>query len=592
MHGQVWVKGGQLLVEGPSENGEAATVIPAPEIVLVVNRQACTGLTPLSSRDEIALIPRVELVPGTLNIDISPNRMQAWIEIKPEVKTSYVLVDQPPASHIQLQSKPIVSTVLPWTVHQVIDLLREKGVIFGIIEDRIADFLGRGQGGRFLAAQGIPPSLPVDEQVEILFETANKGTPVLRTDGGVDFKNLQIYTSVSQGTLLATKSEGIQGQDGTAVTGETVPSPEPKRYPFKPDRNTELSADGLTVRAVLSGRPMVTREGDTYRFEIVPELEHNADVNLKSGNISFKGDVKIAGAVAEGMTVQAEGQIEISGSVSGAIVQGERGVVIKGNVFSSEIRAGGKGAHLAKYLALLTELTAEYERALVSCNQLLQSGSASGKPITAGQAFMILVDHRFKSIPLQVRQLQNMVSTTKKARLWLPESLEKATGFLSQVFLSIELVSLETIIPLVIVLKDLREVRTELTQLSQRRSDIVLASVTNSVVEATGSVRIGTQGCYNSTIIADSGVQISGSLKGGFIQSKGDVTVGSVGTERAVSKTKIQLQREGKVKVDLSYPELIIQIGNRSVTLDRPMRRIMVTLDKGTDDLDLQGLTV
>ncbi|MDQ7789740.1 MAG: hypothetical protein ACYDDN_03580 [Candidatus Desulforudaceae bacterium] len=53
-------------------------------------------------------------------------------------------------------------------------------------------------------------------------------------------------------------------------------------------------------------------------------------------------------------------------------------------------------------------------------------------------------------------------------------------------FLSIEMVSLETIRPLIIALTDLRTAKSELMTLSGRRSDIVLAAVTNSLVEATG----------------------------------------------------------------------------------------------------------
>jgi uncharacterized protein (DUF342 family) len=592
MQGQVWVKGGRLYAEGSPENGEPATVIPAPEIILLVNGRECAGSTALTSRDEIMLLPRVVSKPGGLVLEISRDRMQAWLEVTSEVKTSYSLIDHSPAKHIELKSNPEVSTSMPWTVQEVLNFLREKGIIYGIIEESISVFLGRGQGGRFLAAQGTPPGIPVDEHVEVLFKIAGKGLPAVRTDGSVDFKDLQIYTSVGQGTLLAIKSESIPGQDGMALTGETVPPPKPKKFPFQAGSNTEVSADGLSVRAAMSGRPIVRRDGDTYRFEIVPVLEHDADVNLKSGSIGFSGDVRVRGAVAEGMAVHADGQIEISGSVSGAVITGGRGVVVKGNVFSSKIRAGGKGAHLAKYQLLLNELTTEYELALVSCNQLVQSSLAGGRSITAGQALMALVDHRFKGIRPRVSQLRDMVSITKKAGLWLPESLERASGFLAKVFLSIEMVSLETIRPLIIALTDLRTAKSELMTLSGRRSDIVLAAVTNSLVEATGSVRVGKQGCYNSTIVADGGVHIDGPLTGGLVQSKGDVTVATVGNERAVSKTKIQIQREAIVRVDLSYPGLVIQIENRSLTLDTAMRRIKAVLNQESGDIDLQGLRV
>jgi len=77
-----------------------------------------------------------------------------------------------------------------------------------------------------------------------------------------------------------------------------------------------------------------------------------------------------------------------------------------------------------------------------------------------------------------------------------------------------------------------------------------------------------------------------------LVQSKSDVTVVTVGNERAVSKTKIQIQREAIVRVDLSYPGLVIQIENRSLTLDTAMRRIKAVLNQESGDIDLQGLRV
>ncbi|HCW03896.1 MAG TPA: DUF342 domain-containing protein, partial [Clostridium sp.] len=64
-------------------------------------------------------------------------------------------------------------------------------------------------------------------------------------------------------------------------------------------------------------------------------------VNIKTGNIKFIGDVKILGAVAEGMTVESGGIVEIMKNVTNTNISAVGDITIKGNVLSSRISAGG-----------------------------------------------------------------------------------------------------------------------------------------------------------------------------------------------------------------------------------------------------------
>ncbi|MBE0466659.1 MAG: DUF342 domain-containing protein [Candidatus Desulforudis sp.] len=587
MRGQVSVRNGRALVEDPPEGGKPATITPSPGIRLFVNGEEILKTTPVCSSDEILLEPQTDSTPGTLEVTVDAERMMAWVKARPDLTVSRTVLDHPPVSDLVLQTQPVTSTSFPWTTPAVVAFLREKGITFGILDDDITAFLEQGSEGQVLAAKGRPPSLPTDEKVVVLFETKGTGKPTVREDGTVDYKDLQLFSSVSEGALLGVKSQAVPGTPGTTVTGETVPAPEPKRYVLQPGRNTEVAPDGLAIKAIAGGRPEVHQADDTYRFEIVPVLEHYSNVDLRTGNISFKGDVKVTGLVAEGMAVKADGQIRITGTVSGAVIQSERGVVIDGHVFSSEIRAG---THLAKYLAPVTQLASEYTQALAACRQLLQRAAEAGQSATAGQMFLLLLDHRFRTLPGQVNQLREMIANTRKANLWLPPNLEKPIDVLAQQFLGIEVVSLQTVKPLETVLHQLQDARAELEQLSQQQYGVELASVANSLVETTGNVKIGTRGSYNSRIHAGGDVRIDGNLKGGLVQAKGDVYVATAGSQRAAAETKIQTVDGKRVKLDLVYPGVIIHIEHRTIRVKQPTRNATARLY--ADSVDLTGSPV
>lgn len=590
MRGQVWVGNGQVLVDDPPEGGTPATITPPTGFLVLVNGQEAAGQTPVRSGAEITLQSQLEIQSGRLNVEISPDEMQAWIIIEPEVRMRHRFADQPPTADLLLTIETETVHALPWTVSQVVARLQEQGVVFGLQHDNIVDFLAHGLGGSFLAAQGLQPIPPVHEEIEILFDTESRQAPTLRQDGTVDFKDLQRFFSVSPGTILGIKHKAVPGKAGTTVTGKSLPPPKPEKLALEPGPYTEVTPDELMIKASAGGQPRLHKDEQVYRFEINPLLEHLADVNLKSGNIYFKGSVKIVGSVMEGMTVQADGRVEIHGAVTGAVIQGGQGVVIRGPAFSSEIRAGGKGAHLAGYLMPLRQLITDYEQALSACRQFMQNATATGQQVTAGQMLLRLLDHRFKSVPYQVKRLHEMLLSNRKAQLWLPENLEWSITAMAHTILRINVVSIRTIKPLMSILQGLRQAGNELQQLQLQPSDVELASTAGSVVEATGSVRIGAQGISNSIVCAGNNVDISGPLKGGRIQAKKDVWVAAAGSARVAVKTVIQTEPGGKIKLDVAYPGVVIQVDNRSTNVETPLRQVTAELKPDTNRIELTSM--
>src|SRR5690606_12910229 len=84
---------------------------------------------------------------------------------------------------------------------------------------------------------------------------------------------------------------------------------------FKPGKNVVLDEERTRLYAVTDGMVTFT---DNEKVNVFPVYEVNGDVDYRSGNIDFVGNVVVRGNVISGFRVKAEGDVRITGSVEGA----------------------------------------------------------------------------------------------------------------------------------------------------------------------------------------------------------------------------------------------------------------------------------
>ena len=90
--------------------------------------------------------------------------------------------------------------------------------------------------------------------------------------------------------------------------------------------------------AEIAGCPMYAEESGTVSVD--PVLTHRGDVDMASGNLRSSGSIAITGQVTEGMKVEAEGNLDISGAVTEATAKAWGSIRVLGNVFKSSVVAG------------------------------------------------------------------------------------------------------------------------------------------------------------------------------------------------------------------------------------------------------------
>lgn len=209
----------------------------------------------------------------------------------------------------------------PLPFEEVLDKIHAAGIVHGIDMEAVKRAYDR-PGTPVTCARGDAPVNGSDASIRHVVSTENKGRPVELEDGRVDFKDLNLFTVVGQGDLLAEKLPPTQGTPGVDILGQPIMPKPGKDTPLPLGKN--VHAEDNKIYASMAGQLQFANG----KLHISPVIEIKGDVDLSTGNIEFVGNVLVRGSVQTGFTVKADGNVEIGGSVSGGTVEG-RNIVIR-----------------------------------------------------------------------------------------------------------------------------------------------------------------------------------------------------------------------------------------------------------------------
>lgn len=243
-----------------------------------------------------------------IDISISDDKMKA-----------YVLLTKP---------RGVVFT----SVEEIVSEASKQGIIFGINEERLKDIInGKKYDERYVFAEGREAingkNGKIDYKIKTI-ETKNKLKPTENDDGKVDFKNIDVVENVVKGTVLAVKILPGSGITGKNIFGEDIIARDGVEVFFEQGKNTEISEDGLELKAAIDG--MVNINGKRIDVTNVYVVE---EVGLTSGNIKFVGGVLVKGDVLPDYEIDADGNVEVKGNVEKAKIVSNGDVIIHGSCF-------------------------------------------------------------------------------------------------------------------------------------------------------------------------------------------------------------------------------------------------------------------
>lgn len=266
-----------------------------------------------------------------LELELSKDRMQAWISLTPAYG----------GKNPELQD--------------LIALLRAQKIIYGVKPEALDALLQSSHPLRLLVAEGDAPVDGQDARFEALVQEPDfPGIPMLREDQRADFHNLQLMTTVAAGTPLMRRHPPQTGQPGLNILKRPVPQRKGLDLPFGPCRGAEIAAeDANLLVASLAGKVKVY--SNTVQVEPV---FHVAEIGTATGDIRFPGTVVVGGNICQGFVLEADGDILVDGTVEAAWVQARGNLLahqgIVGNQHSRIIAGGSLESRFVEHAQILT----------------------------------------------------------------------------------------------------------------------------------------------------------------------------------------------------------------------------------------------
>ena len=244
------------------------------------------------------------------------------------------------------------------TEQDIYDEIAKNGINYGINREEIAKIIENKEKDTYIKiAEGIEKENGNDAVIIMNFEIVSPDKSfkaIEKENGQIDFKALDLFTTVNKGDIIATKIPATEGVIGRNVFGDEILPISGKDKILRTGKNTISSEDGLKIIADIDG--MIVKEQDKIS---VMEVYKVNNVSIETGNIEFNGNVLVKGDVLSGYSITAAGNIEISGNVELCFLKAGGDIVIKGGIAG---QSGGKieahGAITAKF-AESVEMVAE-----------------------------------------------------------------------------------------------------------------------------------------------------------------------------------------------------------------------------------------
>lgn len=224
------------------------------------------------------------------------------------------------------------------TLEQIKSAIAEKGIYFGIFEDVLPVIVERKRYGENICiARWQPPVDGVDGAIKFHFDKDSVIAPVEDEHGTVDYKNLGLVKNILKGTVIADISMPTEGEPGKDIAGKPVSQHVGVPVNISIGNGTVLTEDGLQIIAAVDGNLRFLGGS----FVVEEELVVRGDVDVKTGNIDFIGNVIIKGNVFEGYSVISKKNITINGTVTSASIKADGDIVIRLGSINSTIECKG-----------------------------------------------------------------------------------------------------------------------------------------------------------------------------------------------------------------------------------------------------------
>lgn len=564
------VKDGKIIVT-PFDNDEIITIKGCEGVRLILNGEETNIIEGAKITDNIEyVIEESQQAERTMEISVSKNKMEAYLSIKSVPQRIYKLEDCEPRKNLVLKRVLVEKKYAPqYTPEDIRNALKEKNVVFGVLDDVLKRICDSGEVICEVVAKGVQAIDPTPESMDILFKDYDQLKENIDTEVKVDYRNRFMLASVKTGEEIARIIPSKPGKDGKDVYGNDVKHKEASRIKFKIGEGCKYEDN--KILATMEGKPSF--RDNIFKVHQVYEVE---DVDLSTGNINFVSDVRISKTVYEGMEVVSGNTIFVGKNVESAKIAAASNIKIQGNIINSTVVAGDYSFKKKKYLLNLNDarnMIRELHSAIIQINS---NSILEGRKV--GELIKLLIENKYKAL---ISLCEDIIGYCSIQGVYD----SPITSFINN--------KIKGFGPLNIVCEDelldfidiLSEECDELESFESNDADIDTEYIQASKLEALGSVFIHGKGQYNSEITALKNIEFlqeKSVCRGGVISAGKEIKLKTVGSEAGVN-TILKVPKDGVITADIVYSNTVFCIGEKQIMLDVSSKNVKAYMDKMGD---------
>lgn len=581
-NGTVRFFNGQLIVRNPQRLGKFPTISRGSNVEVQINGEKITGTTVVNENDLI----EVEILHSepscSIDVKITKDKMKAFLSLRKKPGIRYSIEDSPPALEMCIAAKYQQEIWPEIGLRQVLDVLSENKVIFGIREDAILEAVALPRKDiSIVAAVGQEPSGVADSQIIYTFQ---KG--VANQDNNIPSGKV---LSVSIGEILAVKHPPVTGVPGIDVSGESVPPRQPKDEPILIKGGVRLINDGTVAVAAISGKPVL--EGPIRKYlSVDPVYVVNGDVGINTGHIKFTGNIVITGSVLDSFSVDAGGSIEVWGDAMLASLYANREITIHKNAISARIQAGGLSANYKQILQMLRVLQNRLE-SMFNAARILKSqpvfSTADLKAKGEGQLVQLLIDLKYKDIPKIITAFVQALSESNKA---LDPIIPEVATELKDKLTNLGPLRIQEEREVEMLIANVQKAIDTVEWLITTKVNIVVNYVQNSILRTNGDIIVTGPGSIISELEAGGSILIpNGKVRGGRLIARDKIKIYELGSPTGDAGVNIQLLDNCSFEAKFIHPVVTIEHATERLLIQENYRNLRVWVNEG-GHLKLEGI--
>lgn len=576
--GTIEIIDGQIIIRNPKEGGHPATILVGTDVKVIIDGEDVKGKREILEENKIEINFDESTASRELKITLSEDYMEAYATIIYKSQNVYKLKNKKQSPMVILESE-IESQVNPpkYSVEEMKKELNNNKVVYGIIEENLKKCVENG-GEKFLVAKGQQVVNGTNDTIELKFKTEDNSKKLKEDKGGnIDFKSIGSVEAVHKADIIAVKHPGKEGQDGCDITGRIKKHKQGKKIKLKVGEGCILT-DENTISAAVDGKPCI--KSNTFYVYQVHELR--GDVDLKTGNIKFIGDVIVYGNVKEGMEIECGNYLDIEKDVERAKIKAAGNINIKGNLIVGNVFAGGEDVKKLKALKDLSGLKEQLSELIQAVGEI-KKFNLLGPDRKDGEVVKILIENKYKMMPkLCINVVTDLKLQDDDCNI---ENYNKLIDLIRSKLLGIAPISIRHYSELDLILSSIEEIIIGLKNTLSIPVNVKIAYSQDSIIQSSGDIVITGRGEYISDMTANGSiyfVQEKSVARGGTLRAKEEIKCRVVGSTAGVA-TKLQVEKHGHIWVDTAYQNTIFSIGSKEFVLDVPSKNIHAYLDDKDD---------